>query len=146
MSPPEWVREEISPVESYGYCAHDGASKVFGALIIVVILCALVLAITQAYKARSMSDELSESTYIGMAMFGSFQALIIGVPVAFLVGENSTALFFVQAGLIFLVSMSILLLVIVPKIALVISERRGGRSATRTPSSDNCSRELSDMD
>lgn len=70
----------------------------------------------QVYQARSINDELSESSYIGMALFGWFQALVIGIPVAFLVGENTTASFFVKAGLIFLVSMSILLLMFVPKI------------------------------
>ena len=102
---------------SHGFCYYENSSRLFGALILVVSCSAVVLAITQAYQARTISDELSESAYIGIAMFGLLQALIIGIPVAFLVGENSTASFFVKAGLIFLISMSILLLMFVPKIS-----------------------------
>ena len=88
----------------------------FASVIVVLACCVLGLALVQAYKARSISDELSESFYIGLSMFGAFQALAIGLPVQFLVEENTTASFFLKAGLIFLVSISILLLVFLPKI------------------------------
>ena len=53
---------------------------VFGSLVIVVNISALVLANIQAYKARNISDHLSESKYIGIASFSMFQMFIIGVP------------------------------------------------------------------
>ena len=55
-----------------------------GSLVIVVNISALVLANVQAYKARNISDHLSESKYNGIASFSMFQMFIIGVPGTYL--------------------------------------------------------------
>lgn len=121
IGPPQWQRVQTSDNNSFGTCwRHESAaSRVFLILIATVNLAAVVLANIQAFKARGISDEYSESKYIGVAMAGMLQVFLVGVPVLFLVGENPPAFVLVCSSIIFLVSMSLLLLIFVPKILLV---------------------------
>lgn len=54
-------------VESVGRCVSE-QFVAFAVSLIVINGCALVLAVWQAYLARNIKTEFSESTYIGMAM------------------------------------------------------------------------------
>jgi len=70
-----------------------------------------------------------------MAMFGWLQVVIVGIPVLFLVSGNPTASFFLQSAMIFVLCMSMLSLIFVPKI-IILKNRNGGklwhaRSVTR---------------
>ena len=119
VDPLRWSRQSISPFESYGTCRSEGtgtASAVCIALLALIALAALVLACIQAYQARTISDEYSESKYIGVAIICWLQVLIVGVPLIFLVKSNPTALYALESTLLFVVSTSLLLLVFVPKI------------------------------
>jgi hypothetical protein len=70
----------------------------------------------QAYKARNINDELSESKYIGLSTLSMSQIFVVGVPLLFIVHKEPSAYFFVWCGIIFIVCSTILLLIFVPKI------------------------------
>lgn len=114
-------RKEIcgeGELSSYGVCAlgHSSVSVAMLTCLVALSVGALVLANIQAYKAREFSTEFSESKYVGIAMIGLLQIGFVGAPVIVLVNANPTASFFVRSALIFVVCMSILLLVFVPKV------------------------------
>ena len=104
VDPLHWVREYQEGRESlnssFGYCKSENGSisMGFGISLVLVNLLALILANVEAYKARNISDEYSESKYIGVAMALTLQIFVIGIPILFLVGENPTAKFFVSSG------------------------------------------------
>jgi 7 transmembrane sweet-taste receptor of 3 GCPR/5'-nucleotidase, C-terminal domain len=88
---------------SYGICTTNGpvGDTLFG-LTIAVNLGAMIIACYQAYKARNVSDEFSESANLAVAMFSWVQLMIVGIPVIFLINkDNPTARYFVVASLIF---------------------------------------------
>jgi hypothetical protein len=69
----------------------------------------------QAFKARNISTEFSESTYLGIAVFSWMQLSVVGIPVMFLVEEsNVVARYGLTVGLLLAVCMSILLFVFAP--------------------------------
>ncbi|CAB9523190.1 acid type B receptor subunit 2 [Seminavis robusta] len=138
VDPLSWERAHKSSSSSYGTCWSNlsGAQLAILSLLAVVNYSALVLANVQAYHARNIADEFSESKYIFLAMFGVLQVSMIGLPVMFLVLESPPALFFVQSTLVFAIAMSILLWIFVPKIRNVmryqdVDSRRNITLATR---------------
>jgi hypothetical protein len=120
-----WTRKPQGEWDSYGMCSsHGKASFVYLALLGLIDLSALVLAVYQAYQAREIGDEFSETKYIGTCIVTMLQISAIGLPLLFLVQENPTPLFFVKSGILFVVCMSILLLIFVPKIIHVKNYRK----------------------
>jgi hypothetical protein len=87
----------------------------------------LFLACYQAYKARNISDEFSESKNVGYAVFSWVQVLLVGLPVLFLIDEdNPTARYFLQVALLFVVCMSMLSLIFVPVMVQLHRRRMNG--------------------
>merc|ERR1712232_768406 len=91
---------------------------------------ALLLACVYSYQARNISTEYAESKYIGIAIFGMSEVFIVGAPLTTLVWENPRARFFLLSALNVTISLSVLLLVFVPKFVLhrkqiAASARRG---------------------
>lgn len=94
---------------------------VFLGLICAIDLVALLAACYQAYKARDISDEFSESKNLGLALFTWLQVLVLGLPSLFLVNpENFTAKYFLQIGLLFVLTMCMMFVIFAP---LVMSLR-----------------------
>jgi hypothetical protein len=118
FDPLVWKRKQINDYESYGYCGPTNGigTIIFSTLILAINITALLLACFEAYRARMISDEYSETRYIAMTIISMLQVSAIGVPVMFLIMDNPPALFFVRSGLIFMIGMSVLLLVMLPKI------------------------------
>lgn len=112
---------------SYGSCVvgTGPTSIAMAASVLAINLSAVVMAMLQAYKARNISTEFSESRYVALAMLSIFQVMVVGVPLVFLVQDNPRAQFFVLTGIITVVCMSVLLLIFVPKIQIV---RRSDRT------------------
>ena len=102
-------------VETYGVCDSDHV-LIFLAILCVINLGSLIFALFQAYKARKISTELQESSYIFLAMSIILLVSFIGIPVIIIARDNSAAFYFVTAGLIFVVCSSILLLIFIPKV------------------------------
>lgn len=102
-------------LETYSVCSSDHSS-IFVAMLGVINLGSLGFSVVQAYQARNISTELSESTYIFRAMclilYGSF----LGIPIVIIARDNAEAYYFVVTGLIFVICSSVLLLIFMPKI------------------------------
>lgn len=119
VSPMEWTRIQESKTESYGKCTVSGsgtASNTVIAFVAAVNGIALVLANVAAFRARRIATEYSESRYIGMIMLSILQIVMVGVPILFLVEGNPTARYFTMSTIVFILCMSILLWMFVPKI------------------------------
>jgi gamma-aminobutyric acid type B receptor len=118
VTPLEWTRIQTSRTESYGKCVATGdkvAWHIIISLVTVVNGIALIMANVQAYRARRISTEYGESRYIAMAMVSILQVVLVGIPILFLVDENPTARYFIQCSIAFVICMSILLWMYVPK-------------------------------
>mmetsp|Transcript_12246 Transcript_12246/g.20084 ORF Transcript_12246/g.20084 Transcript_12246/m.20084 type:complete len:621 (-) Transcript_12246:121-1983(-) len=123
VDPLRWVRtvtgrDSDGSIESVGACVTNGSavSKAMSSLLFIVNLLALGLALIQAYKARGISIEYSESHYVAMSMGFILEAFLIGIPLIFLSSGNPVTSYFVKTVLIFFVSMSLLLWIFAPKI------------------------------
>jgi 7 transmembrane sweet-taste receptor of 3 GCPR/5'-nucleotidase, C-terminal domain len=127
--PLEWQRFSIDGQDwnTYGNCVGGKASTVYVSLIATFNFVALVMACVQAYVARDISDEFSESKYIGIAIYGWLQTCVIGVPILFLIDDgNPTAQYFLQVALVFVVSMSMVSIIFAPAfVNLKNQENRG---------------------
>jgi len=132
VDPLLWFRTEPNDAyESQGYCRAEGdAYIIFLILIAIVNFLALVLANIQAFRARNITTEFSESLYVMMTMVSLLQALVIGVPLLVIVHENPVAGYFICSGLIFVVTTAILGLMFVPKMYLVRQRARDGAESS----------------
>ena len=119
LDPLVWTRVETSPTESYGACKvedrYDVSWKVIVSFIAIFNGAALIGANIEAYKARNVDTEYGESSYIGLIMGSFLQVVLVGLPLFFLVNDNPTARFFLTSSMVFLMSISVLLLLFVPK-------------------------------
>ena len=121
IDPRVWIRTEPNEqYESHGNCEAEGQSYIaFLVLIGIVNALALVSATVQAYRARNIASEFSESWYIMVILVSLLQALIIGVPLLIIVSDNEVASYFVWCGIIFVITSAVLGLMFGPKIVLV---------------------------
>jgi len=121
VSPSHWERipNEINDydqvISSEGSCASENGMGYLSALIVVNGI-ALLLACHQAYIGRDVKTELNESTHICMAMICIFQSCAFGVPLLFISRSNRSAHLYVATSICFVICMTTLLFIFVPKI------------------------------
>ena len=122
VAPLEWHRVPRDatdifdrPVESYGNCSNADALP-FAIALLILNISILIMANWWAYQSRNIETEYHESRYIGITMASILQAWCMGIPILIVVWENPQAKFFVESGIIFVTSLSFLLLVFVPKV------------------------------
>jgi len=109
--------DKSNPLVTYGTCRFEKESTVGLAVgVLAVNFGAIILACAQAYRAREISDEFSESKWVGVTVASWLQVIIVGLPVIFLVKENPTATYMLETTLIFVACTSLLLFIFVPKI------------------------------
>mmetsp|Transcript_40293 Transcript_40293/g.85831 ORF Transcript_40293/g.85831 Transcript_40293/m.85831 type:complete len:341 (-) Transcript_40293:437-1459(-) len=142
IDPPKWQREFIKddPTNSYGFCKSEGKAWIaFLTMLVLLNFSALVLACVQAYRARKMDAEYSESRWLGIACLSWIQVLIVGVPVILLTQDQPVASYFTRTILVFLVCVSMLFYMFVPKIKLLSDPQRTStmQQASRAPVSDS---------
>jgi 7 transmembrane sweet-taste receptor of 3 GCPR len=140
VDPLQWTRITVPGEEwkTYGSCASNGIGYIFMGLILFLLGVALVMACHQAYRARNISDEFSESKNLGLALFTWLQVLLVGVPTLFLVNaENFTARYFIVVGLLFVLSETMLLVIFVPLVKGVLELKKnpsiGNSGGNRPP-------------
>ncbi|CAB9516278.1 acid type B receptor subunit 2 [Seminavis robusta] len=135
VDPLKWEIRHVPGEEwnQYGSCTDVGpAGQGLYATIFVLTMINLVLASHQAFKARNISDEFSESTSLGFAVFTSAQIVIVGLPILFLISEdNPDAQYLLQTMMIFAISTSGLLLIFVPIILQQRERQQQPRDAGR---------------
>lgn len=132
VDPLKWVRLEVLGEEwkTYGTCmVEKGIGNALFYLVSGVNFCALVLACVQAYKARDLSEEFSESRSVGVAVFTWLQVSIVAIPVLFLIDpENFAAVYMLQVACITILSMSMMVLIFAPLVNSVIKSKRNPSS------------------
>lgn len=108
-----WNRE----IASNGACRSDNT---IAYLVPLGVLNAAVVffASYQAFQARHIQSEFSESSYIGLAVFMMAQAFLSGIPVVAVVRDIPEAFYLVLTFVIFVLCMVILLLVFLPKMII----------------------------
>lgn len=126
--------------ETYGICSSDNGF-IFLATLGTINLGCLLFAVFQAYQARSISTELQESGYIFTALAFILIVSFIGIPVLIVAHGNVKALYFITAGLIFVVCTSILTLIFIPKVFALRKSMK-----MRRPSSFNFSNDSKSED
>jgi len=121
VDPLYWERVDLGrtgagEVESYDRCVSFGtASTVMLWLIVAVNITAMILANVQAYQTHHLSVAYNESKFIGLSIVSILQASLIGLPLLFLSNTNPTARYVVRVILVFVVCISILGFIFVPK-------------------------------
>lgn len=136
VSPLEWQSNDVM-FDSFGrlqeisYKCTSDYNDYFVVPLLVVNVAALLFANYQAFVARKIATEFAESEYIGSAMGLILVVFSITIPVKILAQEgDSSVRFFVDAGFVFTVSMSVLVFIFVPKI-LQDSKPTLGRDTVR---------------
>lgn len=140
VSPLKWQRISIigEPWNTYGRCfSHAGGNDTTSTTMMLLVSgvngFALLAAGYQAYKARNISDEFSESKHIGVALFSWFQLLLVGVPVLSLIdNDNPIARYLLTTMLVFLICISMPLVIFAPMILQLY--RKAVSPATNTGS------------
>jgi len=139
VDPPRYNRfyTNDSKTESYGSCWGNwsNGSITIVSLLVVLNFSAVIFANVQAYQARFISDEYSESKYIWLIMGSFMQILLIALPLMFLVYTNPTAFFFLTSAIVFVISSSLLLLIFVPKIRFTMKKEVAKKEGRNTMSS-----------
>ena len=130
VSPLRWTRTVLEyddydrPTSSIGRCSSENGAP-FIWILVLINGCALILALWQAYLARNITTEFSESKHIAMAMIMIFQSLFIGVPIMVIVNGQPAPQLFVLSAIVFILVVAMLLLVMVPKIQIMRKGEEG---------------------
>ena len=140
LNPLSWDRFFVGTVDKYGrnvesigICTSDLWAPYVG-VILFINMAMVIFANYQAYQARGISVEYSESKHIAVIMVAILQAVAIGLPLVVLVSDDPIAAFVVRAGLIFFICATFLLVLFVPKMmhlrdARVEAEKKAERLA-----------------
>jgi 7 transmembrane sweet-taste receptor of 3 GCPR/Periplasmic binding protein domain len=110
----EWNRV----VSTYGVCTSPNGLP-YMVTIVFINSGLLVLANYQAYRARNIQSEFSESRYIAIVMGSMLQACIIATPIVFLDYDEPRVVYLVTTLTIFFVCLSILIFIFIPKLLFV---------------------------
>lgn len=125
LSPIQFLREPGTAtdlwnrvIESSGMCRDpEGQSSILYLVLLgVVNVGALGIAMLQAYRARDIQTEFSESKYIALVFASIAQAFLVGGPVLAIERDNPSVEYILQSIMVFLLSTVILLLIFVPKV------------------------------
>ena len=132
LYPLEWSRITLSEDQygrsssSIGKCTSEKVWPFLGPIIAINGV-ALIIALFEAYRARKIDTRYSEAKYIALAVLSIFQVTFIGIPLMFITRDDTTAYFFVSICIVFVTSMSTLLLIFVPKLYYIRTGNWGGR-------------------
>jgi 7 transmembrane sweet-taste receptor of 3 GCPR/5'-nucleotidase, C-terminal domain len=136
VDPLQWERVTVEgqPWNTYGRC-YRGDGRVGTAMLACIsAVCAVgfIMTCLQAFRARDISSEFSESKYLGIAIFSWVQICVVGVPVLFLVDEeNVVARYSLVVGFVFTICMSMLLVVFVPMMLFKQRRRESNTSSLK---------------
>lgn len=129
IDPQEWHTDVLDvdffgrSVETRGYCRsanaenqNDFRNYIYWIILAVINVGSVSIAFYSAYKARNIDTKLAESRGIFNALGVTLIACFMGIPVLIIANENSTAFYFVLSAIIFLIVLSVLGFVFVPKV------------------------------
>lgn len=115
----------------YGTCAVvDTAGWVCMGMTLAVNFVTLLLALHQAYRARDISSQFSESKGLALAIFSWVQLGLVGLPVLFLIDKDNVApRYFLQVALIFAGCLSMMFFVFSPMILRLREQETGTKES-----------------
>ena len=123
MDPMQYVRKDAPGTDgwnrviaTYGQCESQNSALPYVVVLAILNIGVLLVANYQAYRARKIASEFSESQYIGISMAFLLQAAAVGAPVLLLVRDDPLAWYLTSCFMIFFVSFGILCLMFIPKI------------------------------
>jgi 7 transmembrane sweet-taste receptor of 3 GCPR len=118
LDPPQWVREPIYSDDSYytyGACQTKGIGDIFIILLSVSNLFATIAVIWEAFRARNVSTEFSETWPLAIVLLNWIQITVIGFPTYYLIGNTlPTASYFLGSAMILARCCTLLLAVFCP--------------------------------
>lgn len=117
------------PIKSRGLCAYEGALP-YAIVIGFVFLVSIELAIQRAYQARQVAVEFAETEYIVLTLVTICGIGMFGILLWFLMDTSPPARFVIISGIIFLISMAMLLLIFIPKIRFKTKVKRQAKENT----------------
>ena len=110
-------------IDSYGSCINDD-SLPFLIVLGLVNFGFLLGGNWIAFRARNIETEYHESRYVSIGLASFLQAWGMGIPILIVVWDDPPSRFFVSSGIVFVTSFAVLLLIFVPKVLVVRSNRR----------------------
>lgn len=134
ISPWTWERQVIAldtygrPSETSGECSSDGRmDAVFFSLLMMINVGVLVVTVQQAYVARKISTEYAESEWIGRCISAIMIVVFIGVPILVIARQEDARTFsFVLSSIAFVISISLLGFILLPKVIMHHEHIRNG--------------------
>lgn len=124
VAPIEYVRSPSGSHDRYGRLQSTSASCsventaagiTFLSVLLAINFVVILYANVEAYKARGIKTEFSESRYIGISMVCILQAYLIGLPVMATATDSRSSLFATMTILITVTCLAILLPIFMPK-------------------------------
>jgi len=103
-------------IATYGVCRAEGSTTPYLVVLAVLNMTVLLVANYEAYKARNVMSDYSESKYIGIAVASMLQSALVGGPVMGLMQTQPLAFYLTACFMMFVVSLGILCLMFLPKI------------------------------
>ena len=123
-SPLVWERQVVDSydkfgrsVESVGMCASTNTmyTSIYLSMLAAINISVLIFANYQAYMARNLPSEFSESTYIAIAMGSFLEVAALGIPLLFVSTSDSSIRYLIRSVLTIATSLSPLLPIFLPK-------------------------------
>ena len=106
--------------KSYAACRAGTVGYALMYSISAINMVALLLACYQAFQARNISGEFSESKSVGLAVGCWLQVLLVGFPALYLVDpDDIQTSYFLQVGLLFVLCMSMMIIIFAPLVSMV---------------------------
>ncbi|CAB9511933.1 acid type B receptor subunit 2 [Seminavis robusta] len=140
VDPMQWIRVPIcgsGDESSHGYCniGNTNVSVAMGILVLLVNMAVAILTAVQAYRARWIKLQFSETRYIFIMMLGAVQIFAVGCPLVAVAYTHPVASYFVKTVLVFTLSMTVLMFMFIPKMFSVhnMADDLFIRSSTSNP-------------
>lgn len=121
VDPLRWFRKAVSfdpygrTTASIGFCKSNNPVPFLAALV-TVNACVIAVASYQSYVARKISTEFSESDYIAKCVMLVLIVSFMSGPMFLFADQNPKSYFFMVTSSVFCVSLSLLLLIFLPKV------------------------------
>ena len=113
-------------IETFGHCepSNRRRSKLYLSVIVAIDLSLLVFSNYQAYLARALPSEFSESSHIAIAMASMLEICILVIPLLFLKSTDPSIDFVIRSLMASVTSLSILIPIFLPKFIRLNSRQR----------------------
>eukprot|EP00520_Triparma_pacifica_P006150 CAMPEP_0118652406 /NCGR_PEP_ID=MMETSP0785-20121206/11299_1 /TAXON_ID=91992 /ORGANISM="Bolidomonas pacifica, Strain CCMP 1866" /LENGTH=812 /DNA_ID=CAMNT_0006544917 /DNA_START=83 /DNA_END=2521 /DNA_ORIENTATION=+ len=133
-------------LESTGMCRSEDP-WLYAGLILALHFAVLVYGNYMCYQGRHAGTAFSESKYVFMAMVSNLQIMALGLPMLIMVYDNPTSNYFMRTGIVFFNDVGVMLLIFVPKFALIyFGSEDDLNAATSTQTSSGATKTGGDSD